>query len=178
MGRIFPCRYLSSVASQVLPGGGKAVANHVAPRTAGRSSRSHGEEDGGKAMKVQVDVSSGNSVKSEGDMGGGEKRSWEGVKSKESAPLFADKARKSVLDRMIRVDHAGELGARQIYAGQLAVFRGTPIGPVIQVMIYTYEQTQRLSMHFHPLFILSLDTKSLLHDVHYRSFVLSRTNRD
>lgn len=35
---------------------------------------------------------------------------------------------------MIRVDHAGELGARQIYAGQLAVFSGTPVGRVIAEM--------------------------------------------
>lgn len=35
---------------------------------------------------------------------------------------------------MLRVDHAGELGARQIYAGQLAVFRGTPVGSLITHM--------------------------------------------
>lgn len=39
-----------------------------------------------------------------------------------------------MIDKMVRVDHAGELGARQIYAGQLAVFRGTPVGEVIQEM--------------------------------------------
>lgn len=31
------------------------------------------------------------------------------------------------------VDHAGEFGAQRIYEGQLAVFRGTPLEPVIQV---------------------------------------------
>lgn len=35
---------------------------------------------------------------------------------------------------MLRVDHAGEIGARRIYAGQLAVFGGTPIGDVIHEM--------------------------------------------
>ena len=35
---------------------------------------------------------------------------------------------------MLRVDHAGELGARQIYAGQLAVFGGTQVGEVIREM--------------------------------------------
>lgn len=35
---------------------------------------------------------------------------------------------------MLRVDHAGELGARQIYAGQLAVLGGTPAGGVIAHM--------------------------------------------
>jgi 3-demethoxyubiquinol 3-hydroxylase len=50
------------------------------------------------------------------------------------SPLLADAARKRVIDRMLRVDHAGELGARQIYAGQLAVFGGTPVGGVIANM--------------------------------------------
>lgn len=50
------------------------------------------------------------------------------------APLLSDPARKAVIDRMIRVDHAGEIGARQIYAGQLAVFSGTPVGEVIHEM--------------------------------------------
>jgi 3-demethoxyubiquinol 3-hydroxylase len=35
---------------------------------------------------------------------------------------------------MLRVDHAGELGARQIYAGQLAVFGGTKVGAIISHM--------------------------------------------
>ena len=42
--------------------------------------------------------------------------------------------RRNILDRIVRVDHAGELGARRIYAGQMAVFRGTPVGEVIQHM--------------------------------------------
>lgn len=51
-----------------------------------------------------------------------------------SSPLLADPEKKRIIDRMLRVDHAGELGARQIYAGQLAVFGGTRIGKVIQEM--------------------------------------------
>ena len=35
---------------------------------------------------------------------------------------------------MIRVDQAGEFGARQIYRGQLAVLRGLPSEPVIREM--------------------------------------------
>lgn len=50
------------------------------------------------------------------------------------SPILSDRVKKRMIDRMLRVDHAGELGARQIYAGQLAVFRDTPIGPVIQEM--------------------------------------------
>lgn len=42
---------------------------------------------------------------------------------------------KIALDRIIRVDHAGEFGADRIYAGQMAVLGRTSIGPTIQVII-------------------------------------------
>lgn len=51
-----------------------------------------------------------------------------------SSPLLADAKKKRIIDKMVRVDHAGELGARQIYAGQLAVFEGTSVGKVIKEM--------------------------------------------
>lgn len=38
-------------------------------------------------------------------------------------PMPGEGARERALDEMIRVDHAGEYGAVQIYRGQLAVFR-------------------------------------------------------
>ncbi len=38
------------------------------------------------------------------------------------------------LERVIRVDHAGEYGAKRIYQGQLAVLRGTKYEPIIQHM--------------------------------------------
>ena len=38
-----------------------------------------------------------------------------------------------MVDRIIRVDHAGEYGADRIYAGQLAVLENTSVGPTIQV---------------------------------------------
>ncbi|XP_050669820.1 5-demethoxyubiquinone hydroxylase, mitochondrial [Leptidea sinapis] len=38
------------------------------------------------------------------------------------------------LDEIIRVDHAGELGADRIYAGQMAVLGTTKEGPLIQHM--------------------------------------------
>ncbi|XP_064102848.1 5-demethoxyubiquinone hydroxylase, mitochondrial-like isoform X2 [Macrobrachium nipponense] len=41
---------------------------------------------------------------------------------------------REVIDRIIRVDHAGELGADRIYAGQMAVLGKTSVGPVIQHM--------------------------------------------
>ncbi|EDO44870.1 predicted protein, partial [Nematostella vectensis] len=39
-----------------------------------------------------------------------------------------------VIDRIIRVDHAGELGADRIYAGQMAVLGKSNIGPLIKEM--------------------------------------------
>ncbi|KAG8200028.1 hypothetical protein JTE90_001258 [Oedothorax gibbosus] len=42
--------------------------------------------------------------------------------------------RRSLQDRILRVDHAGELGADRIYAGQMAVLGKTSVGPVIQEM--------------------------------------------
>ena len=48
-----------------------------------------------------------------------------------------EKARqKKLVSKILRVDHAGELRADRIYAGQLAVLKGTEYGPVIQVMVY------------------------------------------
>ncbi|PAA65892.1 hypothetical protein BOX15_Mlig014096g2, partial [Macrostomum lignano] len=46
---------------------------------------------------------------------------------------------RALLDRIVRVDHAGEFGADRIYAGQLAVLGGTPTGPLIRHM---HEQEQ------------------------------------
>lgn len=36
-------------------------------------------------------------------------------------------------ERMIRVDHAGELGAGRIYEGQMAVLGKTPSAPMLKV---------------------------------------------
>lgn len=44
------------------------------------------------------------------------------------------------VERMIRVDHAGEFGAARIYAGQLSVLRGRSCEPVIRHMA---DQEQR-----------------------------------
>ena len=48
--------------------------------------------------------------------------------------LPGDPTREELIARIIRVDHAGEYGARRIYEGQLAVLRGAPSGPVIAEM--------------------------------------------
>ncbi len=44
---------------------------------------------------------------------------------------------KAMLDRMLRVDHAGEYGAVRIYEGQMAVLGRTDVGPVIKVSAFT-----------------------------------------
>jgi len=51
---------------------------------------------------------------------------------------------------MIRVDHAGEYGARRIYEGQLAVLGRTPSGPVIAHMA---EQEKRHLERFDALML-------------------------
>ncbi|VDM85977.1 unnamed protein product [Strongylus vulgaris] len=43
-------------------------------------------------------------------------------------------ARKALLEKIIRVDHAGELGADRIYAGQMAVLGDSSVGSVIKKM--------------------------------------------
>jgi 3-demethoxyubiquinol 3-hydroxylase len=48
--------------------------------------------------------------------------------------LPGDPSTRATLARMIRVDHAGEYGARRIYDGQLAVLRRSPAMPVIRHM--------------------------------------------
>jgi demethoxyubiquinone hydroxylase (CLK1/Coq7/Cat5 family) len=40
---------------------------------------------------------------------------------------------RELIDKIIRVDHAGELAADRIYAGQMAVLGRTDVGPTIQV---------------------------------------------
>ena len=51
-----------------------------------------------------------------------------------SPRLPGDPDRRSLLARMIRVDHAGEYGAARIYAGQLAVLGETDAAPILQHM--------------------------------------------
>ncbi|NP_001087922.1 coenzyme Q7 homolog, ubiquinone L homeolog [Xenopus laevis] len=51
-----------------------------------------------------------------------------------SASIVVDNEEKAMLDRIIRVDHAGEYGANRIYAGQMAVLGRSTAGPIIQHM--------------------------------------------
>lgn len=48
--------------------------------------------------------------------------------------LPGDPTPRETIARMIRVDHAGEYGAQRIYAGQLAVLKGTKHEPVLRHM--------------------------------------------
>jgi len=48
--------------------------------------------------------------------------------------LPGDPTQAQLLERMLRVDHAGEYGAVRIYSGQLAVLGRSPTGPVIRDM--------------------------------------------
>ncbi|XP_056136868.1 5-demethoxyubiquinone hydroxylase, mitochondrial isoform X2 [Lampris incognitus] len=49
-------------------------------------------------------------------------------------PTPRDEEEKAMLDRILRVDHAGEYGANRIYAGQMAVLGRSRTGPLIQEM--------------------------------------------
>ena len=50
------------------------------------------------------------------------------------ATLPGDRVEKRVVARMIRVDHAGELGAKAIYVGQMAVLKDQPSAPLLSEM--------------------------------------------
>ncbi|XP_034638776.1 5-demethoxyubiquinone hydroxylase, mitochondrial [Trachemys scripta elegans] len=71
--------------------------------------------------------------------GAGSERKWS-LQSKQTSFRFCstgmtlDNINKPTIDRIIRVDHAGEYGANRIYAGQMAVLGRSTVGPVIQQM--------------------------------------------
>jgi len=57
--------------------------------------------------------------------------------------LLGDRARRAELARMIRVDHAGEYGAKRIYQGQLAVLgRGRQGDKVVDLIRHMQAQEQ------------------------------------
>lgn len=51
------------------------------------------------------------------------------------AAIPSDLTREQILDRLVRVDHAGEYGAVRIYQGQLAVLGKGPQGTTIRHML-------------------------------------------
>lgn len=54
----------------------------------------------------------------------------------------------AMVDEIIRVDHAGELGADRIYAGQMAVLGNSSMGPTIKHM---WQQEQKHRAKFEQL---------------------------
>lgn len=52
----------------------------------------------------------------------------------QNKPLPGDRSETETLARILRVNQAGEYGAKRIYAGQLAVLRHKASGPVIEHM--------------------------------------------
>ncbi len=59
--------------------------------------------------------------------------------------LAGDLTQEQLIDRIVRVDHAGEYGARRIYEGQLAVLSGRESEPLIEHM---KEQEQKHLAYF------------------------------
>ncbi len=58
----------------------------------------------------------------------------------QKSALPGDVGRKERLAQMLRVNHAGEYGAKRIYAGQLAVLKDAECAPTIQHMAEQEEQ--------------------------------------
>lgn len=62
--------------------------------------------------------------------------------------LPGDPDKDALIHSMIRVDQAGEYGAKRIYEGQLAVLGGSETGPIIQDML---AQEEKHLEHFNAL---------------------------
>lgn len=67
-------------------------------------------------------------------MSGAEKPKSEHPKVTGEDRLPGDLPPAELIERIIRVDHAGEFGAVRIYAGQLAILGGSPEGEVVRAM--------------------------------------------
>ena len=75
-----------------------------------------------------------------------------------------------VIDRILRVDHAGEYGARRIYEGQLAVLGRSESGPTIAHM---HEQELRHLKYFEELMVARRARPTALQPVwHVAGFAL------
>lgn len=76
--------------------------------------------------------------------------------------LPGDLTKDQLIDRIIRVDHAGEFGAKRIYEGQLAVLRGKPEGHVVEHM---YAQELEHLKAFEKLMVERRVRPSVLHPI-------------
>ena len=85
-------------------------------------------------------------------------------------PLPGELPSKARIERLIRVDHAGEYGARRIYEGQLAVLGNGPTGPLLRHMA---EQEQEHLETFEGLMVERRVRPSVLHPLwHVAGFAL------
>ena len=84
--------------------------------------------------------------------------------------LAADLTHDQLVKRIVRVDHAGEYGAKRIYAGQLAVLRGRASEPLIQHMA---EQEEKHLAYFEKAIGERRSRPTLLHPFwHIAGFAL------
>ncbi len=84
--------------------------------------------------------------------------------------LPGDKLPQEQLERILRVDHAGEYGARRIYEGQLAILGRSRVGPVIREM---WEQEAKHLSYFDKALPERRVRPTLLHPVwHVAGFAL------
>jgi ubiquinone biosynthesis monooxygenase Coq7 len=84
--------------------------------------------------------------------------------------LPGDPTKEQVIDRIIRVDHAGEYGAKRIYEGQLAMLKGKPEAAVVRRM---YEQELEHLKEFERLMVVRRARPSVLYPLwHVAGFAL------
>jgi ubiquinone biosynthesis monooxygenase Coq7 len=84
--------------------------------------------------------------------------------------LPGDPTKEQLIDRIIRVDHAGEYGAKRIYEGQLAMLKGKPEAAVVRRM---YEQELEHLKEFERLMVERRARPSALYPLwHVAGFAL------
>jgi ubiquinone biosynthesis monooxygenase Coq7 len=84
--------------------------------------------------------------------------------------LPGDPTRAQLIERIIRVDHAGEYGAKRIYEGQLAMLKGKPEAAVVRHM---YEQELQHLKEFERLMVERRARPSALYPIwHVAGFAL------
>jgi ubiquinone biosynthesis monooxygenase Coq7 len=84
--------------------------------------------------------------------------------------LPGDPTKEQLIDRIIRVDHAGEYGAKRIYEGQLAMLQGKPAAAVVRRM---YEQELEHLKEFERLMVERRARPSALYPLwHVAGFAL------
>jgi len=87
-----------------------------------------------------------------------------------SSPLPGDISEKEQLARIVRVNHAGEYGAKRIYAGQLAVLKKSPVAPIISHMA---DQEQQHLRYFEEQLVARQVRPTLLHPLwHVAGYML------